>query len=114
MAVSAGRRIINRSKRELAERVLGQALGLLGSSPDKNAKYVISAVDHFAKGPKQEIIRDWIRGWLAEGKPGRDFLARMLKNTHPNVRRRYIARMIVSLFFRDRALDQECLEKHGG
>jgi MoaA/NifB/PqqE/SkfB family radical SAM enzyme len=37
----------------------------------------------------------------------------MLTNTHPNVRRRYIARMILTMLFRDRGIAQECLEKHG-
>lgn len=113
MAISTGRQIVHRAKREIAERVLGQALGLLGSDPDRNAKYVVAALDHIAKGGKQELVKEWVQDWMAEGHPGRQFLARMLQSTHPNVRRRYIARMIVSLFFRDPDLTRQCLEKHG-
>jgi len=113
MVLTNSRRIIHRTKEELAERALGHALGLLGNNPDNNAKYVISAVDHIARGEKQSLIRDWVHNWLGEGKPGRQFLSRMLKNTHPNVRRRYIARMIVNMFFRDPKIGKYCLERYG-
>ena len=112
MVINRGRQIMHQAKRGFAERVLGQALGLLGANPERNAKYLIGAVDHIAEGEKQAIIRDWIHNWLAEGKPGREFLSRMLKNTHPNVRRRYIARMVVSMFFRDAEIGRHCLEKY--
>ena len=106
-------RIMYQTKRELAERVLGPALGFLGNNPDRNAKYVIKAVDHIARSEKQAIIRDWIHNWLNEGKPGREFLGRILKNTHPNVRRRFIARMVVSIFFRNPEVGERCLQKYG-
>jgi MoaA/NifB/PqqE/SkfB family radical SAM enzyme len=93
--------------------VLGQALGLLGNNPDRNARYFVKAIDRIASGEKQGIIRDWVHSWLEEGKPGREFLGRMLQDTHPNVRRRYIARMAVSMFFRDRELDERCRQKYG-
>ncbi|MFH0914645.1 MAG: radical SAM protein [Chloroflexota bacterium] len=108
-----GKGITHRAGRELAEMVLGKALGLLGSNPDRNVKYVISAIDHIAKGEKQKVFKDWINNWLSEGRPGREFLGRMLKNTHPSVRRRYIARMIVSMFFRDQEMRDRCLQKYG-
>ncbi|MCL0087228.1 radical SAM protein [Dehalococcoidia bacterium] len=113
MAPSIGRGIMYRTKRELAERALGQALSLLGNNPDKNARYLISAIDHIARGEKQGIIGNWIRDWLAEGKPGREFLSRILKNTHPNVRRRFIARMLVSMLFRDPEVGERCMQEYG-
>ena len=100
-------------ERELAEMVLGEALGLLGSNPEKNAKYVVAAVNRIAKGEQARVTSDWISNWMAEGNPGRAFLGRMLTNTHPNVRRRYIARMIISMLFRDAGIDKDCLEKYG-
>ena len=103
-----------RTKRELGERVLGRALGLLGNNPDKNAKYFIKAIDHFiGSNEKRAITRDWIHNWLGEGKPGREWLGQILKNIHPNVRRRYLARMIVSMFFRDPEVNERCLYKYG-
>jgi len=113
MAINIGRRIIYRTKRDIAERVLGQALGFLGNNPDKNAKYLIKAIDHIASGEKQAITRDWFHNWLEEGKPGREFLRGILKNTHPNVRRRYIARMVVSMFFRDPEIIKRCMHQYG-
>ena len=113
MALSIGRRIMYQTKREFAERALGRALGLLGNNPDKNAKYVVSAIDRIAAGEKQGIIRDWVHNWLAEGQPGREFLGRILKNTHPNVRQRYIARMVVSMLFRDPEVGERCMREYG-
>jgi MoaA/NifB/PqqE/SkfB family radical SAM enzyme len=106
-------RIVQRAKREVAERVLGQALGLLGNSPDKGAPYVIKAIEHIARSEKQGVIHDWAYNWLGEGKPGREFLGRILANVHPNVRRRYIARMVVSMLFRDPQIREYCMRKYG-
>jgi MoaA/NifB/PqqE/SkfB family radical SAM enzyme len=72
-----------------------------------------SAFDRVAKGEEQALVRDWVHNWLREGGPGREFLGRMLKNTHPNVRRRFIARMIVSLFFYDLEKREQYIQKHG-
>ena len=112
MAINVVKRVIHKTQRDFAEVALGQALGLLGNNPDKNVKYVLAAVDHFAKGEKEQVIRDWIRDWLAEGKPGRAFLGRMLTNTHPNVRRRFIARLIVKIFFNDRESAEQCERRY--
>jgi len=92
----------NQTGRVFAEMALGRALGLLGHNSDRNAKLVLGAIDLIARGEKQRIMREWAHDWLGEGKPGREFLGKILGNIHPNVRRRYIARMIVSLFFRER------------
>ncbi len=101
MVVNIGRHIVHQAKRELAERALSHALGLLSDNPDKNAEYLIKAIDRIASDEKDTMTRDWFRHWLEEGNPGREFLRRILKNIHPNVRRRYIARMVASLFFPD-------------
>ncbi len=88
--------------------------GLLGNNPEKNAKYVIRAIDHFiGNDPKRAITREWIRNWLREGGPGREWLGRILKNVHSNVRRRYIARMFVSLFFRDHEINERVQQRYG-
>jgi MoaA/NifB/PqqE/SkfB family radical SAM enzyme len=114
MAVRIVGKTVVRTKRELGERALGRALGLLGNNPDKNAKYFIKAIDHFiGKDEKRAMTRDWIHNWLGEGKPGREWLGRILKNIHPNVRRRYIARMIVSMFFRDHEVNERCWQEYG-
>lgn len=105
--------IIVRTKRDIAEKILGQALGLLGNSSTKKTKYFIKALDHIASGERGEIVREWLHNWIEDGKLGREFLSRMLKNTHPNVRRRFIARMFVSLFFRNSMIVERCKQKYG-
>jgi len=106
-------RFLNLSKRDLAERALGASLGLLSDDPAKNAKRIVSAVDKFARGDKQATTREYIRSWLEEGKPGREMITRLIKNTHPNVRRQFIARLVVSMFFRQPDVNEQCLEKYG-
>ena len=114
MAVRIMSKTMTQAKRELGERVLGKALGLLGNNPDKNAKYFIRAIDHFiGNDEKRAITRDWIHNWLGEGKPGREWLGKVLKDIHPNVRRRYLARMAVSMFFRDPEINERCLRQYG-
>ena len=100
MATYFGNKIINRTKRDLAEKALGQALGLLGNNPDKNVSYLLAAIDRITDDEKHATVRKWIHAWLEEGNPGREFLGRILKHIHPNVRQKYLARMIVSMFFR--------------
>jgi MoaA/NifB/PqqE/SkfB family radical SAM enzyme len=88
-------------RRALAEKILGQALKYLGRDPDRNARYLLKAVDHAASGEKQELIRQWFHHWMRQDGPGRQFLQRVIENTHPRVRQRYVARMVASMFFRD-------------
>jgi hypothetical protein len=107
------KRIIFRMKRELAERAISRALGFLSDKPNKNAEYLIKVIDRVTDSEKSAVIRDWFHNWLEEGKPGREFLTRILKNIHPNVRRRYIARMIASIFFPDLDLIEQCKRQHG-
>ncbi len=106
-------RVFFHSKRAIAERVLAHALTILGTDPDRNARYLAKAVDRIAKGEKQKVIRDWVHGWLREGAPGRDFLGRVLRNTHPRVREKYIARMVISMLFRDPEIREYCLREFG-
>lgn len=113
MATNSIRRIFNQSKRDLAEIVLGRALGLLGNNPDRNAQYLLKAIDHITRGEQQEMIRNWFHGWLEKGKPGREFLSRIACHTNTNVRRRFLARMIVSMFFKDKGLREACIAEYG-
>lgn len=113
MAVRIVSQTVTRTKRELGERILGQALGLLGSNPERNAKYFLKAIQRVGSGERGELVNRWVEEWLSEGHPGREFLGRISRNIHPNVRRRYIARMFVNLFFRDRYTIERCKEKYG-
>ncbi|MFP4531043.1 MAG: radical SAM protein [Desulfobacterales bacterium] len=100
-------------KRAMAEKVLGQALKYLGKDTDKNAKYVLKAVDHIASGEKQEMVREWFHHWMRENGPGRQFLYRVVQNTHPRVRERYVGRMVASMFFRDPEAPARAEKKFG-
>ena len=69
MVLHEGKRIMYHAKRELAERLLGQALGLLGNNPERNAKYVISAIDHIAKGESRASSATGLTiGWPKESQ----------------------------------------------
>ncbi len=99
--------------RALAESALGDALGTLGDNPDEGAGFILQAIDSITGSPKQEVIRDWAHGWLGDGKPGREFLRKIVENVHPSVRQLYIARMIVSMLFRTPDIGTRCTEEYG-
>jgi len=111
--VHASGRLIHQTEREFAEIVLGQALGFIGQDPDRNARYIIGAIDHMARGESQNIIRSWAQNWLAENGQGRALLSRMVKNTSPEVRRRFVARFVVNLGFRGITDEKRFVEEHG-
>jgi MoaA/NifB/PqqE/SkfB family radical SAM enzyme len=113
MAIKLGSHILHQTRRDLSERALGHALAILGNNPEKNAERLIKAMDHITSEEKHAVMRGWIHTWLEEGKPGREFLGRILNQVHPNVRRRYLARMAVSLFFRDQETIDRCVDKYG-
>jgi hypothetical protein len=113
MATGFGRKIINRTKRDLAEKALAQALGLLGNNTEKNVSYLLAAINRITDDEKHATVRKWIANWLQEGNPGREFLERILKNIHPNVRQKYLARMIVSMFFRYQEIIDRCQAEYG-
>ncbi len=113
MPINSTEQFYRPARKEFAERALGRALGSLSNNPDKNANNVMRSINYFAKGETQQIIKGWIGDWLSEGRPGRQFLSRLLRNTHPNVRKRYIARMIVNFFFHDPNLAAHCEHQYG-
>ncbi len=106
-------RIINKAKRDLAEMALGKALGLLGSNPERNAQYVLKAVNHIAGGEQQDMVKNWFHSWLQPDNPGRDFLTKIATQIDPNIRQKFLARMIVSMFFKDKELVESCRVEYG-
>ncbi|MFP4445455.1 MAG: radical SAM protein [Desulfosudaceae bacterium] len=100
-------------RRKQAEKILGQALGGMGADPDKNAAFVLQAVDNITGDPKQELVRQWFYHWMRANGPGREFLTRIARDIHPRVRERYVARMVTSLFFRDEDVLERGQEKFG-
>ena len=98
------KRIYRIIKRELAENLVSQALMLLGHSSEKNYRRIMGAFNRIAKTEHQRMIAAWIDSWLSEGNPGGAFVSRLLKGVHANVRKNYLANMLVSLFFRDQQI----------
>jgi len=110
---SKGKEVFNRAKHESAERVFSQALKLLANSSDRNYHRVAAALGKIAESKQQKMAAEWIDGYLSPGSPGVEYFNRVLKNTHPNVRKNYIARTIVSLFFRDPGVSKRLIEEAG-
>ncbi len=110
---SRGKEVFNRAKHESAERVFSQALKMLANSSDKNYQRVAAALGRIAESKQQKMAAEWIGGYLSPGSPGAAYLNRVLKNTHPNVRKKYIARTIVSLFFRDPGVSRRLIKEAG-
>lgn len=100
-------------KRIMAEKALGKALKYMGDDPDKNAWYVMKAIDLLTAGEKQALIRAWIYDWMQEDGPGRTFLTRVIQNTHPRVREKFVGRMVASMIFRDHMALERARKKIG-
>lgn len=100
-------------KRTMTEKALSQAVKHLGKDTDKNAQSVLKAVDHVASGEKQETVRQWFHHWMQENGPGWRFLHRVVQNTHPRVRERYVARIMARMFFRDPDAASRSKQKFG-
>ncbi|MBE0428847.1 MAG: radical SAM protein [Thermoleophilia bacterium] len=111
--ISRGKGVFNRARHEAAERVFSQSLNVLAHSPDRNYQRVAQALGRLAKTKQQRMVADWMSGYLAPGGPGAEYFNRVLKNVHPNVRKNYFARTIVSLFFRDPEVSRRLIEQEG-
>lgn len=107
------RQFYTKLKRGLAETILSQAFNLLSHSSDKNYRRLVSALTRLAKTEHQKMIAAWITKWVSEGNPGALFLTRAFRQLHPNVRKRYLAKMIANLFFRDQEVFEQLRKQHG-
>ena len=110
MAVNVGRKIVQKTNQMVVEGLLGQALGILGNDPN-SVKYILKAVD--LVDADDDSTRQIINKWFEDGKPGREFIGRILKNTNPNVRRKFIARLMVNMFMKDHDREQAYVSKYG-
>lgn len=111
--ISRGKSAFNRAKHDAAERVLSQSLKVLAHSPDRNYQRLAQAMGKLAQSKQQQMVADWMSQYLTPGSPGVEYFNRVLKNTHPNVRKNYIAKTIVGLFFRDPAVSRRLVEQEG-
>ncbi|MFH1485684.1 MAG: radical SAM protein, partial [Chloroflexota bacterium] len=103
----------SRAKREIAEGILDQALNLLAHAPEGNYRLLAAAFSKIANNEQQKLIAGWVSHWLAAGNPGGPFISRVLRSIHPNVRRKYISRMVTNNFFRDPDVLGRFYEMHG-
>ena len=100
-------------KRIMAEKTLGKTLKYLGQDPDKNAWYVMKVINLLTAGEKETLIRKWLCNWMQQNSPGRSFIARVIQNTHPRVREKFVARMVASMIFRDKLALERARKKLG-
>lgn len=110
---SKGREVFDLAKHTAAERALSQTLKILASSSDRNYRRLAGALGKLSQSKQQKLVADWIDGYLAPGSPGAEYFNRLLGETNPNVRKNYIARIIVSLFFRDPGVSKKLIEEAG-
>ncbi|MCL6106745.1 MAG: radical SAM protein [Actinobacteria bacterium] len=111
--VSKSKSVFSRAKHEAAERVLSQSLKVLANSSDKNYLRLAQAFGRLADSKQQKMVADWMQDYLAPGSPGVEYFNRLVKSTHPNVRKNYIAKTIVGLFFRDPKVSVKLMEEAG-
>jgi len=111
--VLKGKEVFNRAKHDAAERVLNQSLEVLAHSSDRNYQRLVQAFGKLATSKQQQMVADWMKDYLAQGSPGVEYFNRLLGNVDPKVRKNYIARTIVSLFFRDPNVSKRLMKEVG-
>ena len=72
--IDQGRGLYGKVKREVAERAIAQALGMLSHTSQGNYRRLVGALDKVSNTEQQKMIVAWLREWLAEGNPGSLYL----------------------------------------
>ncbi len=103
----------NKLKIKATETIISEALAVLGLSGEKGYRLLAKALNKVAKTEQHQMIAGWLCNWLAEGNPGAPWLNRVLRELHPNVRKRYIAHTLADIFFRDPKVFAEYKAKYG-
>lgn len=111
--LSKGRELYQSTKREISEQALSQALNILGHTSEENYRRLSGAFHRIANTEQQKMIADWIGWWVSPGNPGAQFLHRLIRNTHPNVRKNFLAKILVNLFFRNPYAYKRFKEENG-
>ncbi|TAK36032.1 MAG: radical SAM protein [Chloroflexota bacterium] len=91
--------VFQKTKQRAFEFALSEALGVLGSSSEQNYLRLAGIFDKFAKDQSKKAVAQWVREYLSPGRPGTEYLKRVLSTVHPNIRRKYIARFIAYIIF---------------
>ena len=111
--VSKSKEVFNRAKHDAAERVLSQSLKVLAQSSDKNYQRLAQAFGKLADSKQQKMVAEWMQDYLAPGSVGVQYFNRLLGNIDSNVRKNYIAKTIVGLFFRDPNVSEQLMKEAG-
>ena len=106
-------RVWDKVKHRIAEEILAQTLRALGYTSPKNYGKIAIALNRIAKTDQHRGIGQWFAEWVSDENAGGLWLRRVLRDLHPNVRRIFIARSIVNLFFRDPKMFDEYRRKYG-
>jgi len=105
--------ILSRVKSRASEILVSQALGLLGHAPERTYEALAKALRGIAVTEQHRMIADWLIKWFSEGSPGSTWLRRVLRDLHPNVRKRYLAQMLTVVTFRHPESMAEYRRKYG-
>lgn len=96
-----GKLFFRRQQRRVMARLFGIALSLLQSS-DHMQRWVVRLMRYFASAnTNASLAAQWVESYFAPGKVGATLLKRLLVNTHPAQRRKFLSQLIVSLIWHD-------------
>ncbi len=96
---------------ERSASIVSAALGVVGSS-DLAMRGLAAAVKRVVKTDQQTMTAEWLKNYVAPGKPGNTFF-KNVSHLHPNVRKRYVAGVIANLFYRDPEYSESLLKERG-
>jgi MoaA/NifB/PqqE/SkfB family radical SAM enzyme len=100
-SANSGGGLVDRARRKALEFGIAQGLTVLGKTPEGSYKHLASLLERAAgDDPNRKMIAAWVKRHFAPGHPGAIWLKRVLNDAHPNVRRRFWARLITHIIMR--------------
>ncbi len=98
---------------ERATTAIAAALALMSRSPERTSRALATALGKLSRSKQQKMVADWVHDYLEPGGPGAAYVTRLLRQLHPNVRKRFLAGFIANLFFRDPEVSERLKREHG-
>ncbi len=100
-------------ERERATTAIAAALAIMSRSPDRAGRALAGGLYRISRTEQQRMIAEWVKEYLAPGSPGAAYAARLTRQLHPNVRKRFLAGFIANLFFRDPQVSERLKKELG-
>lgn len=99
-------------KKLLGETFFNTGMNYVEKDPEKNALRLLDWADKVVKNTQEKKYVDFVRNLFQENSVWKDYMISMLKDTHPNVRRKFFQNFIVHADFIGLELRRRAMKKY--